>query len=78
MASEVFRQGPERWSVNQQPMSQQKIKRRHRSPNRLSITLPNEVYQYLLNRSDQEGRSLSNLAAFLLEHALRARERGPC
>jgi hypothetical protein len=28
------------------------------------------VYQSLLDRSDQQGRSLSNLAAYLLEQAL--------
>ena len=28
------------------------------------------VYQILLDRSDQQGRSLSNLAAYLLEQAL--------
>ena len=41
-----------------------------RSPKRISITLPYGVYQRLLDRSDQEGRSLSNLAAFLLESAI--------
>jgi len=41
-----------------------------RSPKRLTITLPYASYQRLLARSDEEGRSLSNLAAFLLERAL--------
>lgn len=41
-----------------------------RTPRRLSITLPHGAYQLLLERSDREGRSLSNLAAFLLETAL--------
>ncbi|MEB3165321.1 MAG: hypothetical protein VKO65_01490 [Cyanobacteriota bacterium] len=41
------------------------------SPRRVSITIPHLTYQNLLDRSDQEGRSLSNLAAFLLESALR-------
>ena len=42
-----------------------------RSPTRISIsiTLPDYTYQDLLCRSDEEGRSLSNLAAFLLEMA---------
>ena len=40
-----------------------------RSPTRISITLPDYTYQHLLCRSDEEGRSLSNLAAFLLEMA---------
>jgi hypothetical protein len=43
---------------------------RYRNPKRISITLPFATYQSLINRSDQEGRSLSNLAAFLLEKAL--------
>ena len=44
--------------------------RSFRSPRRITITLPHDVHQRLLDRSDQEGRSLSNLAAFLLESAL--------
>ncbi len=39
--------------------------RRH--PQRISITLNWATYQLLLDRSDLEGRSLSNLAAHLLE-----------
>jgi hypothetical protein len=34
---------------------------------RVSITLPGPVYAYLMRRSDFEGRSFSNLCAFLLE-----------
>jgi len=45
-------------------------------PRRVSITIPNDVYQALLLRSDQEGRSLSNLAAFLLELAISDLARG--
>ena len=41
-----------------------------RQPRRLSITVSASVYQSLLDRSDQQGRSLSNLAAYLLEQAL--------
>ena len=41
-----------------------------RSPKRITITLPHGAYQRLVERSDHEGRSLSNLAAFLLESAL--------
>jgi len=41
-----------------------------RSPMRISITVPYGAYQRLIERSDQEGRSLSNLAAFLLETAI--------
>lgn len=41
-----------------------------RSPKRISITVPYGAYQRLLECSDQQGRSLSNLAAFLLESNL--------
>lgn len=37
---------------------------------RLTITLAGSVMQELKNRSDLEGRSTSNLAAYLLERAL--------
>ena len=39
-------------------------------PQRISITLSQHVFDGLLNRSQQQGRSLSNLAAYLLETAL--------
>ena len=42
-----------------------------RQPRRISITLSYHVHQALLNRSEEEGRSVSNLCAFLLEDALR-------
>ena len=41
-----------------------------RQPRRISITLSHQVYQTLLGRSEEEGRSMSNLCAFLLEDAL--------
>ncbi len=41
-----------------------------RAPRRLTVTLPYTLYDALVERSDLEGRSLSNLAAFLLEVAL--------
>jgi hypothetical protein len=40
------------------------------SHKRISITLPRNAYEQLVKRSDYEGRSLSNLAAFLLETAI--------
>ena len=43
-----------------------------RVPRRITITVPYRAYQRLLERSEQEGRSLSNLAAFLLENAMDA------
>lgn len=42
-----------------------------RQPRRISITLSHQVHESLLCRSEEEGRSLSNLCAFLLEEALR-------
>jgi hypothetical protein len=46
-----------------------------RAPRRISITLPMQPYEQLQKRSDWEGRSLSNLAAYLLEKALTEFER---
>lgn len=40
-----------------------------RRPQRITITVPWQLHQSLLRRSDSEGRSLSNLAAWLLERA---------
>lgn len=41
-----------------------------RNPKRISITVSHRVYELLLRYSDIQGRSVSNLAAFLLESAL--------
>jgi len=41
-----------------------------RHPVRISVTISHALYQELLRRSDHEGRSLSNLSAFLLEGAI--------
>lgn len=46
-----------------------------RQPRRISITLSYHVHEALLNRSEEEGRSVSNLCAFLLEDALRESNR---
>ena len=40
------------------------------SPKRLSVTLPDSVMKKLSKKSLREGRSLSNLAAFLVEQSL--------
>ena len=37
-------------------------------PVRITITVSESVYDYLGQRSQQEGRSMSNLAAFILEN----------
>ncbi|MFN5193535.1 MAG: ribbon-helix-helix domain-containing protein [Cyanobacteriota bacterium] len=44
-----------------------------RAPRRITITIPYSTYQSLVERSGEEGRSLSNLAAYLLENHLQAR-----
>lgn len=41
------------------------------TPRRITVTIPSKLYGELVERSDREGRSLSNLVAFLLETALR-------
>jgi hypothetical protein len=43
---------------------------RFRAPQRISITLPQHVFEALIDRSSEEGRSLSNLSAYLLECSL--------
>ena len=41
-----------------------------RNPQRITITVSFATYQALLQRSDEQGRSLSNLAAYLLERSI--------
>lgn len=41
-----------------------------RKPRRITITVPDQIYRNLLERSSREGRSISNLAAYLLERAV--------
>lgn len=41
-----------------------------RKPRRITVTVPDQIYRSLLERSSREGRSISNLAAFLLERAV--------
>jgi len=43
-----------------------------RKPRRLTITVSQHVMERLLHYSDQQGRSLSNYAAYLLETSLQA------
>lgn len=49
----------------------ERIRVLQRQPKRISITLSHNVHESLLTRSEEEGRSVSNLCAFLLEEALR-------
>jgi hypothetical protein len=39
----------------------------NRPPVRITITVSHALYDYLGQRSQEEGRSMSNLAAFILE-----------
>lgn len=57
------------------PMTQANLKpdAAFRTPRRVTVTLPLHTYEQLQHRCDSEGRSLSNLAAFLLEMALEHR-----
>lgn len=41
-----------------------------RRPQRLTITVSHHVADTLINQSNEQGRSISNLAAYLLERAL--------
>lgn len=41
-----------------------------RGPVRITATLPRHLHESLTARADEEGRSLSNLVAFLLEKAM--------
>lgn len=42
----------------------------HRKPKRITITIPDAVYEQLGAASVREGRSMSNHASFLLERAI--------
>lgn len=41
-----------------------------RQPKRISVTLSYRVHELLLTRSEEEGRSVSNLCAYILEESL--------
>lgn len=45
-----------------------------RAPKRITITIPFSAFRLLEERSNAEGRSLSNLAAYLIERGLRQSE----
>jgi predicted CopG family antitoxin len=46
-------------------------------PQRLTITVPQAVYEQLVKISFRGGRSMSNLAAFLLERAIQDKRLNP-
>ena len=41
-----------------------------RSSKRLTVTLPQSTYDQLVARSNDQGRSISNLSSYLLERAM--------
>lgn len=43
---------------------------------RLSASIPDKLYQRLEKLADHEGRSVSNLVAYLLEHSLEEKLEG--
>jgi len=59
-------------SVGSSPFSPHP-QRSFRAPKRLTITVPHVLMEALIQRSSAEGRSLSNLAAYLLELSLNER-----
>ena len=52
------------------PKTNLNIRPAFRSPMRITITVPYGTYEHLIHQSNEEGRSLSNLSAFLLESAI--------
>jgi predicted DNA binding CopG/RHH family protein len=42
-----------------------------RKPQRITITIPQSVYEFLTQKSAYEGRSLSNYASYLLEKSVK-------
>jgi len=55
---------------SQLPKGNPSIPSNFRKPVRICLTIPHHLRQSLLSRADEEGRSLSNLCAFLLESAM--------
>jgi len=56
--------------VNLYPHQQIGLATQQKAPRRISITVPFAILDQLVERSGYEGRSISNLAAFLLEQGL--------
>ena len=47
-----------------------------RKPARITITVSHHLFEAITNQADYQGRSTSNLAAFLLEAALESQRIG--
>ena len=48
-----------------------------RCSQRITITIPHNVYNQLMDLSDAQGRSTSNLCAYLLERAMGSTQSHP-
>ena len=57
-------------TMNLYPLQQIALGPQQKAPKRITITVPFAILDQLVERSGYEGRSLSNLAAFLLEQGL--------
>jgi hypothetical protein len=55
-------------------MDHQAFNRLTRKPQRLTITISDKAFRRISDISSHEGRSMSNLSAYLLEQALDERE----
>ena len=56
-----------------QPITQ-RIAIAKRKPTRITITISHHLFEAITNQADYQGRSTSNLAAFLLEAALESKQ----
>jgi hypothetical protein len=56
--------------MNLYQLQQNPLGIQQKAPKRISITVPFAILNQLIERSGYEGRSVSNLAAFLLEQGL--------
>ncbi len=45
-----------------------------RSPKRITITIPHCTFEKLVRHSNEQGRSLSNLSAYILEQGLKDKD----
>jgi hypothetical protein len=59
-----------------QKQSEPRILTMQRKPVRITITVSHALHEILLSTSDSQGRSLSNLAAYLLETAATSERTG--
>ena len=59
--------------MNLYQLQQNALGVQQKAPTRITITVPFAILDQLIERSGYEGRSISNLAAFLLEQGLTTR-----